>query len=189
MSAISVVTCTSFSRSCLPLCSSVASSSKLRSKWSSMARLPRPVMTRMSVIPARAASSTTYWMAGLSTIGSISLGWLFVAGRNRVPSPAAGMTALRTLTFGTVGGDWSVNSLSRGGRNIERLGNADLVASGALGVVEGRVGGRDEFADRTSRLRVGGDAQRDGHIEVLAVVFEWRVGHSPADAFGERDRV
>src|SRR5205814_647696 len=58
-----------------------------------MARLPRPVITRMSVSPAATASSTTYWIEGLSTTGSISFGWLFVAGRNRVPSPAAGMTA------------------------------------------------------------------------------------------------
>src|SRR5262245_6065114 len=61
-----------------------------------MARLPRPVITSTSVSPARTASSTTYWMAGLSTIGSISLGWLLVAGRKRVPSPAAGSTALVT---------------------------------------------------------------------------------------------
>src|SRR5450759_4070625 len=37
-----------------------------------------------------------YWIAGLSTIGSISLGVAFVAGRNRVPRPAAGTTALVT---------------------------------------------------------------------------------------------
>src|SRR5437870_5571552 len=54
-------------------------------------------MTGMSRMPARTASSTTYWMAGLSTTGSISLGCALVAGRNRVPSPAAGMIALRTL--------------------------------------------------------------------------------------------
>src|ERR1700730_3504026 len=53
-------------------------------------------MTRMSVMPERTASSTTYWIAGLSTRGGISLGWALVAGRNRVPRPAAGMTALRT---------------------------------------------------------------------------------------------
>src|SRR5450759_3943594 len=47
--------------------------------------------------PARVASSTTYWMAGLSTTGSISLGVALVAGRNRVPSPAAGITALVTV--------------------------------------------------------------------------------------------
>src|SRR3712207_4453632 len=52
-------------------------------------------MIRMSVRPAATASSTTYWIAGLSISGSISLGCAFVAGRNRVPSPAAGITALR----------------------------------------------------------------------------------------------
>src|SRR5215469_1276347 len=36
-------------------------------------------------------------MSGLSTNGSISLGCALVAGRNRVPSPAAGKTALRTF--------------------------------------------------------------------------------------------
>src|SRR5205085_2401494 len=36
-------------------------------------------------------------MIGLSTMGSISFGWALVAGRKRVPSPAAGNTALRTL--------------------------------------------------------------------------------------------
>jgi hypothetical protein len=36
-------------------------------------------------------------MIGLSTNGSISFGCALVAGRNLVPSPAAGKTALRTL--------------------------------------------------------------------------------------------
>src|SRR5882757_4411070 len=36
---------------------------------------------------------------GLSTMGSISLGCALVAGRKRVPSPAAGKTALRTFIF------------------------------------------------------------------------------------------
>jgi hypothetical protein len=58
-------------------------------------------MMRMSVMPARTASSTTYWMAGRSTTGSISLGCALVAGRKRVPRPAAGMTALVT-DFDTV---------------------------------------------------------------------------------------
>jgi hypothetical protein len=35
-------------------------------------------------------------MSGLSTIGSISLGIALVAGKNRVPNPATGKTALRT---------------------------------------------------------------------------------------------
>src|SRR5262245_19768027 len=54
-------------------------------------------MMMMSVRPARTASSTTYWIAGLSRSGSISLGIALVAGRKRVPSPAAGMTAFRTF--------------------------------------------------------------------------------------------
>ena len=44
-------------------------------------------------MPARTASSTTYWIAGRSTTGSISFGCALVAGRNRVPNPAAGTTA------------------------------------------------------------------------------------------------
>src|SRR5688572_21286350 len=73
------------------------SSSKAASKWSSIARLLRPVTMMISDSPEATASSTTYWMVGLSTSGSISLGWALVAGRNRVPRPAAGKTALRTF--------------------------------------------------------------------------------------------
>src|SRR6478672_7865805 len=47
-------------------------------------------------MPAATASSTAYWMIGLSTSGSISLGCALVAGRKRVPQPAAGKTAFRT---------------------------------------------------------------------------------------------
>src|SRR5438067_8035763 len=65
-----------------------------------MAFLPRPVTRMMLSTPAATASSTPYWMIGLSTSGSISLGCALVAGRNRVPRPAAGKTALRT-TDGT----------------------------------------------------------------------------------------
>src|SRR6186997_3237316 len=59
-----------------------------------MARLLRPVTKIMSVMPAAAASSTAYWISGLSTIGSISLGLALVAGRKRLPRPATGNTAL-----------------------------------------------------------------------------------------------
>src|SRR3981189_1761845 len=38
-------------------------------------------------------------MIGLSTSGSISLGCALVAGKKRVPRPAAGKTALRTFIF------------------------------------------------------------------------------------------
>src|SRR5262249_35214273 len=62
-----------------------------------MARLPRPVTTMISASPEATASSTTYWMVGLSTSGNISLGWALVAGKNRVPRPAAGNTPFRTV--------------------------------------------------------------------------------------------
>src|ERR1035441_2261426 len=77
--------------------SSRYSSSKLTSKWSSMALFPRPVTMMMFCMPEWTASSTPYWIMGLSTMGNISLGWALVAGRKRVPSPAAGKTAFRTL--------------------------------------------------------------------------------------------
>src|SRR5450631_765943 len=48
-------------------------------------------------MPAATASSTAYWMRGLSTIGIISLGEALVAGRKRVPRPATGKTALVIL--------------------------------------------------------------------------------------------
>src|SRR6478736_1031793 len=64
-----------------------------------MAVLPRPVMMMIWSQPAASASSTPYWMMGLSTSGSISFGIALVAGRKRVPSPAAGKTALRTFIF------------------------------------------------------------------------------------------
>src|SRR5256885_3407100 len=65
-----------------------------------MAVLPRPVTMMIWSQPAASASSTPYWMMGLSTSGSISLGMALVAGRNRVPRPAAGNTALRTFMGG-----------------------------------------------------------------------------------------
>src|SRR6202008_4483658 len=61
-----------------------------------MARLEAPVMNTRRRAPAASASSTAYWISGLSTIGSISLGMALVAGRKRVPDPATGNTALRT---------------------------------------------------------------------------------------------
>src|SRR5213592_3628857 len=47
-------------------------------------------------MPLAMASSTPYWMVGLSTSGSISFGCALVTGRKRVPRPAAGKIALRT---------------------------------------------------------------------------------------------
>src|SRR5579871_5777205 len=62
-----------------------------------MALLPRPVTMMMFWTPECLASSTPYWIKGLSTRGSISFFMALVAGRNRVPRPAAGKTALRTF--------------------------------------------------------------------------------------------
>src|SRR5689334_17602686 len=50
-------------------------------------------MKIISVMPAATASSTAYWISGLSTMGSISFGWALVAGRKRLPRPATGNTA------------------------------------------------------------------------------------------------
>src|SRR4029077_13356032 len=86
-----------------------------------MALLPRPVTIMMFWTPESFASSTPYWIRGLSTSGSISLGMALVAGRKRVPSPAAGKTALRTFLVIPVPfyrqGAWvrlSVNGLLQG---------------------------------------------------------------------------
>src|SRR5205085_4273358 len=70
-------------------------------------------MKIMSVMPAALASSIAYWISGLSTTGSISFGIALVAGRNQVPSPATGNTALRT-GFGIQLLD---HTISRGGRD------------------------------------------------------------------------
>src|SRR5579872_5528864 len=83
-----------------------------------MADFPRPVTMMMFWIPEWRASSTPYWMRGLSTSGSISLGWALVAGRNRVPSPAAGKTALRT--FGII------RTIVSEGKVFEKLGGREL---------------------------------------------------------------
>src|SRR5436190_19623262 len=64
---------------------------------------PFPVTMMMCSIPETTHSSTTYWICGLSTTVSISLGCALVAGKNRVPSPAAGSTALRTRRGVVVG--------------------------------------------------------------------------------------
>ena len=47
--------------------------------------VPAAVTMTIWVIPAAAASSTTYWMIGLSTSGRASFGWALVAGSRRVP--------------------------------------------------------------------------------------------------------
>jgi len=60
------------------------------------------VTIRMSSSPAAAASSTTYWIAGLSTTGSISSASPSSRQEPRA-EPAAGTTALRTVGAGRGG--------------------------------------------------------------------------------------
>src|SRR5256885_14064258 len=69
-----------------------------------LARLPPPVTMIPCSIPLAIASSPPYWIVGLSTSGSISFGCVLVAGKTRVPSPAAGKIALRTWRVVTRGG-------------------------------------------------------------------------------------
>ena len=64
-----VAACTASRSADLLRSASSVSSSYALSKWSSIARLLRPVMKIMSVMPAAAASSTAYWISGLSTTG------------------------------------------------------------------------------------------------------------------------
>src|SRR5947209_3571883 len=106
-------------------------------------------MMRMSRRPARTASSTTYWIAGLSTTGSISFGCAFVAGRKRVPRPAAGMTALLTAT------------LMASPSSHPSSGLLDSVSAPRLRTVERAVGGCDQVAHRRAVIRAGRHAHRD----------------------------
>src|SRR3954463_9550086 len=55
----------------------------------------------MSVMPAAAASSTAYWMSGLSTTGIISFGLALVTGREGVATPATRETAFLSLAIST----------------------------------------------------------------------------------------
>src|SRR5438067_3514536 len=98
----------------------------------------------MSVMPAPTASSITYWIVGLSTTGSISFGCALVAGRNRVPSPAAGMTAL--VTAMGLEGCRSVWSAPARGQSSETelVRSDDAVPAARLGFVHRFVGSIDQ---------------------------------------------
>ena len=90
--------CTTSNNSFLPFFSKSSSNSTDLSKWSSIDFLFLPVIISISSIPEATASSIMYCRVGLSTIGNISFGCAFVAGKNLVPKPAAGITAFLTLT-------------------------------------------------------------------------------------------
>src|SRR3954471_10166957 len=175
-------------RTASPLAARACSSSKALSKWSSMARLWRPVTIRTSSSPAAAASSTTYWMAGLSTTGSISFGVALVAGRKRVPSPATGTTALVT-------GAVKVRSLAMApdpngpgclAAAIASARHVRAVAALTLGHVEG-LGGRPQQGRRRRAVhREGGTADRQGDVERrLALLAERLPAYGDTDPLGQ----
>ncbi len=93
--------------------SSMASSSKLVSKWFSIEFLEEWVTSTISVIPAAIHSFTTYWIKGLSTSGNISLGIALVAGNILVPNPATGITAFLTFELrAAIQISWTVQTLN-----------------------------------------------------------------------------
>src|SRR5262249_19253238 len=142
-------------------------SSRLRSKWSSIARLPRPVMRRTSSTPASTASSTTYWIAGLSTSGSISFGMLLVTGRNRVPSPAAGSTAFLTGCM--------IANVLREGAILFKTGGAHILVPGGTGFL-----GTHVCAElRTAGAAVIALGRADGDLRHRAVIDATLDQHRP----------
>ena len=87
------------SASVLPRAASSASRPGFGSKCAPVITLPGLVTRMMRRRPERAASSTPYWMIGRSTSGRSSFGNALVAGRMRVPRPAAGNTAVRSVVM------------------------------------------------------------------------------------------
>src|SRR5262245_38074635 len=126
-----------------------------------MARFWELVTMMTCSMPAATASSTAYWMTGLSTSGSISFGCAFVAGRKRVPQPAAGKTALRTRIEPRV--RTGSGSVARG------YHRALSVPGGAL--PPSRIGGR--------RMQRSGE-RPDGRDERLRLIERGEVGR-PSD--------
>ena len=130
----------SSSSAVLPRSFSVSSSSNWRSKWSSITPLLRPVTKMKCSMPASRASSTTCWISGRSTTGSISFGIALVAGRKRVPRPATGKMALRMWVM----------------RNSSVFGGVDLAGQKARGPSAGPGGGRLQPNPLTPRKRYRG---------------------------------
>src|SRR3954453_5443270 len=129
---------------------------------------------RTSLRPARTASSTTYWIAGLSTTGSISFGVALVAGRKRVPSPAAGMTALVT-------GALMSATLVRGERSRE----PPAVATVVLCRVQRLVGSPHQRGRAVAVVGVDRDADRDGPQEIARTAVQGTRPDPLTDALGE----
>src|SRR5450830_808704 len=151
-----------------------------------MARLLRPVMKIISVIPAATASSTAYWINGLSMMGSISLCCALVAGKKRLPSPATGNTAF--LIFLVIAAPDKKSTSSHGVVGIIAQSRHSF-GTGLLGTVAGhagRAGGRSIFRPGLDQGQQGvlvqnGDAEFLG-LGQLAAGFS--TGHYIAGFFG-----
>ncbi len=107
---------TASSSSSLPRLSSSSSSSGWTVKCCWISSLPSLITTTISAAPAATASSTPHWITGRSRTGSSSLGSALVAGRNRVPRPAAGMTQWRRSTAAHCRPSAACRALRRGFR-------------------------------------------------------------------------
>src|SRR5918996_1041788 len=134
-----------------------------------MMPLPRDVIRRMSVIPARTASSIEYCIWGRSTTGIISFGRAFVAGRNRVPNPAAGITAFvtRTRYYPLRGSRVDPCSVSEGLGEAETgaalAGNPEAVSPFLLRLVESAIRRPDQRLEVRPLGGEGRHADRYGH--------------------------
>src|SRR6185437_12225442 len=93
-------------------------------------------------------------MIGLSTSGSISFGWALVAGKKRVPRPAAGKTALRTFAAGIRFSSWHIGRDSRD-EGLLRLGGIRPIAgAGARHGVAGRLHGNLDLPKSAVQLLI-----------------------------------
>src|SRR5439155_26322217 len=172
MSARVSVLRTSSRSSVLPDFSSTASSSGAGAKWSAMAPCPCDSTMQIWVMPARAISSTAYWMMGRSTMGSSTLGTALEAGRNRVPRPAAGMTPLRmgmSRILVRHSGRIRAKPLARSALLGRLVDDAAVLAPG-LRLVERDIGGAQQGGLVGAGPREAGhpDRHRDGDRPVPA---------------------
>ena len=95
--------CTRSAASPLPRSRSMFSKSSSTEKYCSIWGFSREfTITTPSTPSGSRASSTTYWRMGLSRTGRSSLGMHLVAGRKRVPRPAAGMIAFIVVVFPSI---------------------------------------------------------------------------------------
>src|SRR5918999_3051723 len=131
-----------------------------------MADFPALVTMRTSLMPARAASSTVYWIPGLSMTGIISFGTALLAGRKRVPRPAAGMIAFFTCTAGLP------SELRISGRSLRcqfQLAAcfADAIAALLFGAIEGLVRRFHQTSEGVAVFRVRRHSDRDSQGDGL----------------------